>query len=163
MQPHPHRNLHWYPLTSSKNIWPKISVACSASQNDFNLFLLLVGGGCTVLSISPCWPLPTYPHRVVKRPHFEAWTRPDPKSQARTRLEPDIYFWSPIYAWKSNLPRGLRYAQLGSNKKRCLACRSSCKYMVYHIENSNHLDQNIGIIWHKCSMLVKDNTAECGI
>jgi len=29
--------------------------------------------------------------------------------------------------------------------------------------NSNHLDQNIGIIWHKRSMLVNDNTAECGI
>ena len=33
-------------------------------------------------------------------------------------------------------------------------------YTVYHTENSNHLDQNIGIIWHKRSMLVKDNTAE---
>jgi len=27
MQPHPHQNLHWYPLTSAKNIWPKIIVA----------------------------------------------------------------------------------------------------------------------------------------
>jgi len=27
MQPHLYQNLHWYPLTSSKNIWPKISVA----------------------------------------------------------------------------------------------------------------------------------------
>jgi len=34
--------------------------------------------------------------------------------------------------------------------------------MVYHTEISNHLDQNIGIIWHKRSMLVND-TAECGI
>jgi len=39
--------------------------------NDFNLFLLLVGGGC-ILSISPYWLLHIYPHRVVKRPHFEA-------------------------------------------------------------------------------------------
>jgi len=54
-----------------------------------------VGGG-RILSISPCWPLPTYPHRAVKGPHFEAWTDPRPKSQARTRLEPAIYFWSPI-------------------------------------------------------------------
>ena len=27
MQPHPYQNLYWYPLTSSKNFWPKISVA----------------------------------------------------------------------------------------------------------------------------------------
>jgi len=33
-----------------------------------------------------------------------------------------------------------------------------CRYTVYHTENSNHLDQNIGIIWHKRSMLVIDNT-----
>jgi len=35
--------------------------------------------------------------------------------------------------------------------------------MVYHTEYSNHLDQIIGIIWYKRSMLVGDNTAECGI
>jgi len=31
--------------------------------------------------------------------------------------------------------------------------------MVYHTQNNNHLHQNIGIIWHKHSMLVNDNTA----
>jgi len=35
-------------------------------------------------------------------------------------------------------------------------CRCSCRYRIYHTENSNHLDQNIGIIWHKHSMLVND-------
>ena len=35
-------------------------------------------------------------------------------------------------------------------------------YTLYHTQNNNHLDQNIGIIWHKRSMLVIDNTAECG-
>jgi len=39
-------------------------------------------------------------------------------------------------------------------------CRCSCRYMFYHTENSNHLHQNIGIIWLKRSMLVNDNTAE---
>jgi len=42
-------------------------------------------------------------------------------------------------------------------------CRCNCRYTVYHTENSNHLDQNIGIIWHKRSVLVNDNTEECGI
>jgi len=39
----------------------------------------------------------------------------------------------------------------------------SCRYTVYHIENSNHLEQNIDIIWHKCSMLVNGNTAEYNV
>jgi len=42
-----------------------------------------------------------------------------------------------------------------------VVCR--CRNTVYHTENSNHLDQNIGISWHKRRMLVSDNTAECGI
>ena len=71
-------NLHWYPLTSTKNIWPKISIAYFTKWFCFNLYLLLVGGGC-ILKISLCWPLHTYPHRVVKGPHFEAWTRPEPE------------------------------------------------------------------------------------
>ena len=83
---------------------------------------------------------------------------PSLKSQARTRIETDIYFWSPIHAWKPNLPRGLRYAQLQSNKN--VVCRCSCRYTVYNTENSNHRDQNIGIIWHKRRMLANDNTAE---
>jgi len=32
--------------------------------------------------------------------------------------------------------------------------------MVYHTQNSNHLEQNIGIIWHRHNMLVSGNTAE---
>ena len=42
-----------------------------------------------------------------------------------------------------------------------VVCR--CKYTVYHTKNSNHLDQTIGIIWHKRSMLVNDNTAEYNV
>jgi len=33
-----------------------------------------------------------------------------------------------------------------------VVCRCSCKDMAYHTEISNHLDQNIGIIWHKRSI-----------
>jgi len=39
----------------------------------------------------------------------------------------------------------------------------SCRYTVYHTQNNNHVDQNIGIIWHKRSILVKDNTAEYNV
>jgi len=41
--------------------------------------------------------------------------------------------------------------------------RWSCRYTVYHTENYNYLDQHIGIIWHKGSMLVNDNTAEYNV
>jgi len=41
-----------------------------------------------------------------------------------------------------------------------VVCRCSCRYMVYHTQNSNHLDQNIGKIWHKRSMLVNKNIPE---
>jgi len=44
-----------------------------------------------------------------------------------------------------------------------VVCRCSCRYTVYHTENSNHLEQNIDIIWHKRSILVNDNAAECGL
>jgi len=44
-----------------------------------------------------------------------------------------------------------------------VVCRCSCRYTVYHTENSNHLDQTIGIIWHKRIMLVNDNTAEYNV
>ena len=39
----------------------------------------------------------------------------------------------------------------------------SGRYTVYHTQNSNHLDQNIGIICHKRWMLVNDNTAEYNV
>jgi len=39
----------------------------------------------------------------------------------------------------------------------------SCRYMVYHTLNNNHFDQNIGMIWHKRSMLVNDDTAEYNV
>jgi len=44
--------------------------------------------------------------------------------------------------------------------KQNVMCRFSWRYTAYHTENSSHLYQNIGTIWHKRSMLVNDNTAE---
>ena len=39
----------------------------------------------------------------------------------------------------------------------------SCRSTVYHTQNNNHLDQNIGVIWRKRSTLVNDNTAEYNV
>jgi len=43
-----------------------------------------------------------------------------------------------------------------------IVCRCRSRYTAYHTENSNNLDQDIGIMLHKRSMLVNDNyrTAE---
>jgi len=41
--------------------------------------------------------------------------------------------------------------------------RYSCRYTAYHTQNNNHLDQNIGIISHKRSMLVNDNTVDYNV
>jgi len=133
-----------------------LKLAQPTSQNDFNLFLLLAGGGCTVLSISACWSLSTNPHRVVKVPHFEAWTRPEPEitslNPARVRhlfLKPDL---------------GLKANQGSYDMRNCRATKNVvCRYTLYHTQNNNHLDQNIGTIWHKRSMLVDDNTAEYNV
>ena len=38
-----------------------------------------------------------------------------------------------------------------------------CRYTVYHTQNNNHLDQNIGKIWHKRSILVNDNSVEYNV
>jgi len=34
-----------------------------------------------------------------------------------------------------------------------VVCWCGCRYTVYHTENSNHLDQYIGTVWHRRSML----------
>jgi len=130
MQPHPYQNLRWYPLTSAKNILPKISVAYFTKW--FHSIFTVGGwstGGC-ILSISPCWPLHTYPHRVVKGPHFEAWTRPEPEITSPNPARSRYLFLKPNWGPKAKFTRELSIAQLWSNKKRCV--RYSCRYTVYH-------------------------------
>jgi len=61
--------------------------------------------------VGPC----LHTHTDYKRASFRSLN----PARARTRLEPDICFLCPILAWKPNLPRELRYAQLRSNKKCC--------------------------------------------
>jgi len=39
----------------------------------------------------------------------------------------------------------------------------SCRCTVYHTQNNNEVDENIGKIWQKRSMLVNDNTAEYNV
>ena len=95
MHPNPCQNIHWYPLTSSKNIWPKISVAYFTKWYQP---IFTVGGWRMYRPFNfRLLPLHTNPHRVVKGPHFEAWTRPEPEitslNPARVRhlfLKPDL-------------------------------------------------------------------------
>jgi len=88
----------------------------------------------------PCWPLHTYPHRFVKGPHFEACARPEPEIASPNPTRARHLFLKPDLCLKAKFTEG-----------------------VYHTENSKHLDQNIGMIWHKHSMLVNDNTVEYNV
>ena len=79
--------------------------------------------------------------------------KPKPGSSLTFILKPDL-------ALKANQGS---YDMRNSRITKNVVCRCSCRYTLYHTQNNNHLDQNIGIIWHKRSMLVNDITAECGI
>jgi len=71
------------PLISSyqqQNIWPKISVAYFTKwfQSIFT-----VAGWRTYPFNLPLFAPAYIPHRVIRGPHFEAWTRPEPEITSR--------------------------------------------------------------------------------
>ena len=159
MHPHPYQNLHWYPLTSRKNIWPKISVAYFTKW--FQPIFTVGGWRRYRLSISVCWPLPTKPHRVGKGVIF----KPEPGRARNHKPKPGS---SPTFIFEARVRPESQIYQGSYDMRNCrvtknVVCRCSCRYTLYRTQNNNHLDQNIGIIWHKRSILVNDNTAECGI
>ena len=85
----------------------RLKLAQPTSQNDFNLCLLLVGGGC-ILSIFPCWPLHTYLHRIVKGPHFEALTRPQPEITSPNSTRARYLFLKPDLGLKAKFTEGVQ-------------------------------------------------------
>jgi len=52
-------------------------------------------------------------------------------------------------------------ATAGYQKTECTDIAAGTRF--YHTQNSNHLDQNIGLNKHKLSLLVHDNVTECNI
>jgi len=98
---HPYQNLHWYPLISNKNIWPKISVAYFTKwfQSIFS------AGGWRMCPFNLFLLLPAYiPTQSCKRVSF--WSlnparaqnhKPEPGSsstfifEAQFKLESQIY------------------------------------------------------------------------
>jgi len=48
-------------------------------------------------------------------------------------------------------------------KTLCTGVVADTRFIKPKIATTLHLDENIGTIWHKRSMLVNGNTAECGI
>ena len=156
MHRHPCQNLHWYPLTSSKNIWPKISVAYFTKwfQSIFT-----VGGWKTYPFNLPLLAPAYITTQSCKWASF--WSlnpardrnhKPEPGSSLTFIFEARFRPESQIYRGSSDM------RNCGETKN--VMCRCNCRYTVYHTQNSNHLDQNVGIIWHKRIMLVNDNTAE---
>ena len=154
---HPYQNLHWYLLPSTKNIWLKIKVAYFTKwfQSIFTV------GGWRMYPFNLPLLAPAYiPTQSCKRASCRNLNtararnnKPEtgPTFILETRLRPESQIYRGCYDMRN----------CGVTKN--FVCRCSCRYTVYHTENSNHLEQNIGIIWHNHSMLVNDNTAECGI
>jgi len=137
--------------------WPKISVAYVTK---WFRPIFTVGGWRMYRPFNFRLLAPAYkPTKSCKSTSF--WSL----NPARARNHKPKSGSSPTFAFEARFrpesqPRELRYAQLRGKKS---VCRCSCRYTLYHTQNYNHLDQNIGIIWYKHSMLVNDNTAECGI
>ena len=118
MHTHTYRNLHWYPLTSSKNIWPKISVAYFTKW--CQLFCTL-GGWRMYRPFNFRLLAPAYkPTQSCKRASF--WSL----NPARARNRKPKPSSSPTFILEARFrpesqPRELRYAQLQSNKKTLFA------------------------------------------
>jgi len=158
--PPPLQNLHWYPLTSSKNIWPKISVAY---YTKWFQSIFTVGGWRMYRPFNFRLLAPAYkPTQSCKRASF--WSlnpararnhKPKPGSRPTFIFEAQFRPESQIYQGSYDM----RNCRVTKN----VVCRCSCRYTLYHTQDNNHLDQNIGISCHKRSMLVNDNTAECEI
>jgi len=87
---------------------------------DFNIFLLLDVPSFQSPLVGPCLHTHTeFKKGLILKPE----RGPSPKSQARTRFEPDSYFWSPIEAWKLRLPRELDMPNCRVTKN--IVCRCS--------------------------------------
>jgi len=159
MQLHTYQNLHWYPVSSTKNIWPKISVAYFTKwfQPIFTV------GVWRMYSYNIPLLAPAYiPTQSGERASF--WSL-NPARAQNHKPEPGS---SPTFVFEARFRPESQIYQGSHDMRNCgvtknVVCKCSCRYPVYHTENSNHLDQNIGIIMHKRSMLVNDNTAECWI
>jgi len=146
MKPHPYQNLHWYLLISSKNIWPNISVAYFTKwfQSIFTV------GGWRMYPFNLPLLAPAYiSTQCCKRASF--WSL-NPTQARHLFLKSDV-------GPKAKFSEGVKICTISESQKNAVF-GYSYRYTVYHTQNNNHLDQNIGIIWHKHSILVKDNTAE---
>jgi len=160
MQPHTYRNLHWYSLTSSKNIWPKISVAYFTKW--FQL-ICTVGGWRMHRPFNFRLLASAYkPTQNCKRASF--WSL-NPARAQNHKAKPGS---SPTFIFEARFgPESQIYQESydmrNSRVTKSVVWRCSCRCTLYHTQNNNHLDQTIGIIWHKRSMFVNDNTVECGI
>ena len=156
MQPHSYQNLHWYPLNSRKKHWPKISVAYFTKWFQY----VFTVGGWRMYPFNLPLLAPAYiPTQSCTRASF--WNL-NPTGARNQKPEPSsrlTFICETRFRSKSQIYRG------SSDMRNCGVTKNvvfgyKCGYTVYHTQNNNHLDQNIGIIWHKRRILVKDNTAE---
>ena len=158
MKPHPYQNIHLYPLSGNKSIWPKISVAYFAKWFQS---VSTVGGRKMHLFNLPLLASAHLPTQGCKRASIWSLNPAGSEITSPDRDRSRHLFLKPALGPKVNLPRELDMRNRRVTKNAVF--EYCCIYAVFHTQNNNHLDQNIGIVWHKRSMLVNDNTAEYNV
>ena len=86
-------------------------------------------------------PLPTYPHEVVKGPHFEA--RPEPEITSPNPARARYLFLKPDLSLKAKFTEEGKICATAEQQKTCAGVVAGTRFIT---ENSNHPDQNIDII-----------------
>ena len=136
--------------------WPKISVTYFTKR----FHSIFTFGGWRIYPLNLPLLAPAYiPTHSCKRASL--WSL-SPAGARNYKPEPDS---SPTFIFEAPLRPESQIYRGSQDMRNCGVTKKvvfgySCRYAVYHTQNNNHLDQNIGIIWHKRSMLVNDNTAE---
>ena len=95
-------HIHWYPLTSSKHIWPKISVAYLAKWFQY---IFSVGGWRMNPWNLPLLVLAYIPTQSCKNAFFEAWTWPEPEITSPNKARDRHLFLKPDLDLKAKLAR----------------------------------------------------------
>ena len=129
-------------LTAAKTFGLKISVAFFTKLFQF----IFTVGGWRMYPFNLPLLAPAYiPRQSCTRASFwslnPARARNHSPNPARARFRPESQIYRASY--------DMRYCGITKH----IVCGCSCRYTVYRTQNTNHLEQNIGIIWHRHSML----------
>ena len=97
--------------------------------------------------------------RVVNELHFQVQIRPEPVITSPNPDRVRHLFLKPNFSPKATFTEWDKVCATAEYQKMQCTGIATCK-RFYHTQNSNRLDQNIGLDKHRLSLLVNDNYAE---